>query len=310
MDMGHAVFIATLTAALAVAAEEPNRAEDLFQKARTLMGQSDFATACPMLEEAYSLDHGGGTLLALALCHEGAGRPATALREYRESLSQAVTANRPDRVMLAESHVQKLEASVPRITAHILVPEPAELQLTLDDAPLDRASLTAGVPVDPGKHEMAATAPGIAPWRTTVEVLASARWTVVDVPGWTRTVTAPRAATRATWPRTLGITVGAVGLVAVGVGSYFGAASFSAESDSRKNCMGTVCSPSGVSLNHDARRDALISDVTLSIGGVALVTGIILVVRSSLRPRVVKQAQKLRAWAAATGGGVGFATAW
>src|SRR4029077_7778723 len=87
----------------AIAGDPPDRAEALFQQARDLMGQHDYARACPMLEESYSLDHGAGTLLALALCHEGSGKPASALREYRESLAVAVKANRPDRVMLAES---------------------------------------------------------------------------------------------------------------------------------------------------------------------------------------------------------------
>src|SRR5689334_20317483 len=85
------------------------RAEEAFQRARQLMGQNDFSMACPWLEEAYGLDHGGGTLLALALCHEGEGKLATALEEFRQSLKVAVRTQRSDRVLLAESHVQELE---------------------------------------------------------------------------------------------------------------------------------------------------------------------------------------------------------
>lgn len=97
---------------VARADEASERAEELFQRARKLMGENDFATACPLLEEAYGLDHGGGSLLALALCHEGAGKPATALREFKESLRIAVRTQRSDRVMLAESHVQEDRKSV------------------------------------------------------------------------------------------------------------------------------------------------------------------------------------------------------
>src|SRR6516164_8098544 len=81
-----------------------------------------------------------------------AGERALALHEFRDALATAVRANRPDRVMLAESHVQALEASVPRIQIRPPAPEPVGLELAVDGAPVDRAAMAAGVPVDPGAH--------------------------------------------------------------------------------------------------------------------------------------------------------------
>src|SRR5260370_23479623 len=155
---------------LARASDTDDRAEALFQEARLLMGRGEFARACPMLEQAYSLDHGAGTLLALALCHEGSGKLATALREYHEALSVAVRANRSDRVMLAESHVQRLEATVPRIKIQPPSPEPILLRVTVDGRTVDRAAMAAGVPVDPGSHAIEASARDAATWSTLVAV--------------------------------------------------------------------------------------------------------------------------------------------
>ncbi len=277
--------------ARARADDSTQSAEALFQRARERMGQGDFAAACPMLEQSYSLDHGAGTMLALAICHEGAGKPALALREFRESLSMGVRANRPDRVILAESHVQSLEATVPRIKLRPPTPEPAGLALTLDGASVDRAAMVAGVPVDPGPHVIEASAPGVPTWRTRVDVGKSAPPVVVDVPPLGplgATAGAPAAPDGAhgpssSTPRTLGWIAGGLGVAAAAVGTGFGLAAFDAEARSRDTCQDNVCSPAGVNLNHEARRDALVSDVTFAAAGVALAGAAFLLTRGRSR---------------------------
>jgi hypothetical protein len=280
--------------ARARADDSTQSAEALFQRARERMGQGDFAAACPMLEQSYSLDHGAGTMLALAICHEGAGKPALALREFRESLSMGVRANRPDRVILAESHVQSLEATVPRIKLRPPTPEPAGLALTVDGASVDRTAMVAGVPVDPGPHVIEASAPGVPTWRTRIDVGKSAPPVVVDVPPLGplgplgATAGAPAApdgehGPSSSTPRTLGWIAGGLGVAAAAVGAGFGLAAFDAEARSRDTCQDDVCSPAGVNLNHEARRDALVSDVTFAVAGVALAGAAFLLTRGRSR---------------------------
>jgi hypothetical protein len=279
---GPIAALLLLALAPAASAAEPDRAETLFQRARALMEKNDFAAACPMLEQSYALDHGGGTLLAMALCHEGSGKLATALREYRESLASAVQANRPDRVMLAESHVQQLEARVPRITLRFASPPPATLSLQLDGAPVPRTTMITGAPVDAGKHAIAASAPTFVSWRTDVDVPASSGSIVIDVPALVSTAAArpsPPAAAPPSRSPVLGLTVGALGLAAIGVGSYFGVAAFDDEATSKDHCHGTSCSAEGVSSNHQASRDAILADVGIGVGAAAVAAAVYLLLR-------------------------------
>src|SRR5256885_11898030 len=100
---------------LAATPEDEARADALFREAKALMAEGKVGVACRKLEEAKHLAVGGGTVLALALCHEQEGRGATALVDFREALALAVDAKRGDRVRLAEEHLARLEANVSRL---------------------------------------------------------------------------------------------------------------------------------------------------------------------------------------------------
>lgn len=267
---------------VARADEASERAEELFQRARKLMGENDFATACPLLEEAYGLDHGGGSLLALALCHEGAGKPATALREFKESLRIAVRTQRSDRVMLAESHVQELESKVPRIKVKSPSPEPRGFAVSIDGELVEHASLVAGVPVDPGEHTLVARATGEKSWTRTLTVSSSV---VVEIPSFQKSPSVSvKPRTRDKPPvaasRTLGWVLGGVAVAGLATGSAFGALAFDANDRSQKECENDVCSQKGVDLNEDARRNALVSNVGFVVGGVALAGSLYFLLRS------------------------------
>jgi hypothetical protein len=312
-DLRRSLLVAAMFAVLlptsAARAQDGGRdeAEALFQRARELMGESHFDQACPMLERSYALDHGAGTLLALALCHEGSGKLATALREYRESLSLAVKANRSDRVMLAESHVQKLEAAVPRLALRFASTPPPGLGLTLDGAGVDRATMSMGAPVDPGKHDLVASSPTTPTWRATVNVTVGAGTVMVDVPALVPPAPAPQRLPPSSPSRIPGWLAVGVGVAGTAVGAVFGVAAFGAESRSKKECTGNQCPLDGVNLNHQARLDATVSDVAFAAGGTALAVGIYLLLRSS-------SSSATAAWLRPSSGpgqaGIGVAASW
>jgi tetratricopeptide (TPR) repeat protein len=78
-------------------------AQSLFDEGRKLMNEKRFVEACPRLERSYKLDPAAGTLLNLAVCHEGLGKTATAWNEFRESVAMAKRENRKDRVAFAQA---------------------------------------------------------------------------------------------------------------------------------------------------------------------------------------------------------------
>ena len=174
----------TLTAsrARAVDSNDARLAQALFEEARQLMAQKHFSEACPKLEESQRRDPGGGTLLNLALCHEGEGKIATAYVEYTEALAGANRDARRDRQDFARTHIAAIEPRVPRLTV-IVRPEgrPEGLEVTFDGAAFPQAAWGVPTPVDPGAHTVIATAPGRTRWMATVSILAGERKSV-EVP--------------------------------------------------------------------------------------------------------------------------------
>ena len=147
------------------------------------MSEGKPAEACPKFAESYKLDAGLGTLLNLATCHEAEGRVATAWAEFTEALSRAKRESDPARAELASSKVAALGPRLRRFV--ITVPPEANvpgLEVTLDGNRVAQAAWGLPVPVDPGTHELAATAPGKARWAEQRPAPAEAQTQTLAIP--------------------------------------------------------------------------------------------------------------------------------
>src|SRR5262252_2944627 len=227
------------------AGRNPAAAQALYDEARRLVKAGNYQEACPKFKESYQLDPGGGTLLNLADCYEKQGRSALAWSTFKEAAVVAQRDRRDDRVEFANQHIVALEKKLARIT--VLVAETARvpgLAVSVDGSPLGEAAWGVAMPVDPGQHVVRAEAPGRTPFVTTVDVpSAKAVRESVEIPALAAepasappqaaraTVAAPAAAAPAadtsSSKRTVGWVVGGVGLVSIGVGTYFGLRAFS-----------------------------------------------------------------------------------
>jgi tetratricopeptide (TPR) repeat protein len=150
-------------------ATERTLATALFNRARELMAQGSWAEACEKFAESQRLDPGGGTLLNLAICHERAGKTATAWNELYDALAVALREDRADRASIAREHIAAIEPKLARVT--IAAPQSAEadaLEVRLDGAVVRRAAFGTPVPIDPGTHEVVAEAPHREAWRSVV----------------------------------------------------------------------------------------------------------------------------------------------
>ncbi len=274
------------------------RADELFTRGKAALESGDYAHACPQLADSYRIDPAPGTLLALALCHEGMGLTATAWREFGTAVDGATKDGRADRAQFARTHMAKLEEKLSRLTLVVPKDAPAGLQVELDGVEVAPGDWGRASPIDPGHHTIGARATGRKPWTGTVDVgadhdnqtmkigpLVSDAPAPVAVPAMAPTSAPPDAppstepapdvqSTEGAWKRPAGWIVGGAGVVAIGVGTYFGLSAISKSNDAKRQCSPSLCtSPGAVSENGDAKTYATVSDVAIGAGLAAVAVG-------------------------------------
>ncbi|XXT15976.1 tetratricopeptide repeat protein [Sorangium sp. So ce429] len=256
--LGSGVLLGAVTLSGAASAEPAVKpvAEALFRQGRDLFKRGQYPEACAKFEESQRLEPKPGTLLNLAVCHEKVGKLATAWAELSSVEEVARREGPPEREAFARAQRAALEERLARLELRMEGP-PASLSLTLDGEPLNGAALNAPFPIDPGRHRVAATAPGKKAWSTAVEVPPEQATIVVAIPALEdappgalapRAAAAPRprepkppAASTGTMLMAMGFSVGAVGLV---VGAVAGALTLSKSSALADVCTDGGCPPS------------------------------------------------------------------
>ena len=276
------MVVAALLAVLDVRAEDSSDtalAEALFRDARELMEQKKYAEACPKLEESYRLVEKLGTLLNLATCHERQGRTGSAWGEYTKAVTLAKQTGEEERVEYARTRLAELEGQLTNLVVEVPEPVPG-IQVLIDDKPIGKAAWRTPIPLDPGEHELVARAPGHALWSKQVALPRGPSTVTEKIPA-LKVVDESAVETSAEPPNAqwiAGWVVGAVGLVALGVGTYFGIDTILKQNESEDHCVDTLCDAEGVALREDGEVSANVANVTIAIGAAAVVTGIVLLV--------------------------------
>jgi len=286
--------------------EDVAAAEALFRDGKTLLQQGKFDEACPKLAESQRLDPAGGTLLTLGLCYEAAGKTATAWVVFGDALVAGERDKRPDRVKLAREHAAALEKKLSYLTVELApgVTFPEGLVVTRDGAPLSRVALGTAIPADPGKHVVAASAPRFLPRSVEIVLGTAGDRQKVTVPALEPEPAPPPSdppknivldePPKDIVPPPLGdadkpapapspalryaaIGLGALSVVSLGVGAYFGIRAKSEHDDAVARCPASPCPDDvGITKNEDARKSAVVANVTIGAGVVALAGGVVL----------------------------------
>lgn len=282
-----AVAVAVLAApAVARAQDRDNAAaaEQFFQDGRKLMDQKKYADACPKFAQSHKLAPGLGTLLNLADCYQKAGKTASAWARFREAVALAQRQNRPDREKTADDRAQALE---PRLIRLKIVNENANVTIKMDDVELDPDVLGTAIPIDPGKHSLLVSAPGKKPFETTLDASERVKRPSVEIPTLEddKPVEAvkpkkkpkvveppPEEHERGGTQRFIGLAVGGLGVVGLGVGSFFGLRTFSKWSEAESRCPGLQCDAQGFDAATAAQNSGTVSTIAFAAGG-ALVLG-------------------------------------
>lgn len=305
------LFAAVLSLAQVAHAESSTTqkaaAEALFDDALKLMKAGRHADACPKLEESQRIDPGVGTLLYLGECYENVGRTASAWATFREAASRAGAEGQNERLKTASERAARLEPKLAYLTVQV-APETRALPgltVKLGQATLGSEFFGIAAPVDPGEARIEVGAPGYASFTTSVTVEPGSR-SQLSVPALGHQASSAKdSAVSASPPppatsepplnesplppagpspngthplRITGLVLGGVGVVGVGVGSFFGLRAIKKNHEATDGtCRNGVCNePADYDSTQSAHSAAVLSNVFFAAGGAALVSGAIL----------------------------------
>jgi tetratricopeptide (TPR) repeat protein len=304
---GVSIVVMVVVAAVAPAAAQPAAntalAEQLFNEGRDLGKANNWAQACPKFEQSLRYDPALGTRLNLATCYEKIGRLASAWGEYRQAADLAAKTGDTKRRAYALERASALEPRIPRLVIAGPKTAPPGLVVQRDGTPIDVSLLGTALFVDPGRHEVTASAPGFAPFEGSITVAeaTSETLTVAELVPQPGEPAKPTSAVRPSQPEIrvrasparrspyVAIGLAAGGAVLASVGFAFGAKAGSTYDQATKLCGNDLACDNqddftrGKELISHARSQATISTIAVIAGGVAIAGGAVLYVTTRKR---------------------------
>jgi serine/threonine-protein kinase len=124
-----------------------------------------------------------GTLLYLADCYERIGRLASAWAIFREAGSAARAAGQAERTQVAYERAQRLAPTLSKLALMVATENRVDgFELLINDKRLVPALFGVPFPVDAGRYQLIARAPGRSTWTTQIEVQGGNDQRVVQIP--------------------------------------------------------------------------------------------------------------------------------
>jgi len=284
------------------------QADALFHQAQSLLDAGHVEAACAKFEASETLENGLGTLLHLGDCYERAGRTASAWHAFLEAEAVAQDKKDFERAQVAAQRVAALEPKLIRVV--FVVPTTSRvpgLTVRLGPNAIPHSAWGTIIPVDPGIQKVSASAKGYRPW--TFEVDASkgeGKQYRVNVPTLAPNPSDPYVADRGSAYRTAGVVTGGVGLAGLGAGAVFSALYRNAD-DANTCAKGVVqCTPTQSSKS--AYSNAAMT--SFALGGALLATGVTLFVLAPSPDNKEKNALRVAAKYANSGGRLQLEGVW
>lgn len=281
-------------------AADRDAAEALFNQARAMMEQGDYAPACEKLRASMELDPAVGTALYLGDCYEKANRLASAWLAFEKARTNALE-QKDRRAEIAAVRAAALKPRLVYLKVELTGERPEGLELRANGKVLELEALTEPMPIDEGPLTIVASAPGHDSAEVKLEILPGAkapyRAIVPELRSSNAVAPAPTtpAATDAPPPsddggsgqRTVAFIVGGFGAAALLASGVFSILANGASEESADACDPmdrTRCSVRGKALNDDALGHAGVATVAGIVGGVALAAGVTLYVTAPTGP--------------------------
>jgi hypothetical protein len=273
------------------------QARDLFTEASELAQQGKWDEARELYARSLALKRAPITLYSLGIAQRNTGRMVEALENLRAFLAEpSVPATQPYEQPAREA-IADLERRVARITMKVEPPGVADLALRLDGVAVSAAAIGVARPIDPGVHEVIATAPGRREARVRVTVAEGGHETVALtlVPAAAGDARADHPPQRPADERSVVLPAALIigGGAALGVGITVGLIGVGEASDA----------PASEGPEADSARVKMITgDVVAGVGLVAAAVGAVLLLTRPATP--AKNAGRGSVWIAPGGAGV------
>ncbi|RLB61112.1 MAG: hypothetical protein DRI90_12110 [Deltaproteobacteria bacterium] len=282
------LFTATMLLGTPLRAEVD--AQVVFTEARDLYQDKQFDAALAGFEKALATSGSPNARLYLARCLRELGRVAEAYEQLSTTRTEAASRaqEEPHYATTRDVATEELRQLEPRI-AKLIVTVPASVtgvSVTIDGSVINEARLGEALPLEPGQHELVATAPDREPVRSTLVLTAGRTKNVplfITGPG-------PAGPDPDKGPssdsdgdaslRTTSFVVGGIGIAGIAAGAVFGAVALAKKGDVEDNCDGLACNAQGAKAAEDGNLFGNISTVGFVVGGVALATGLTLLLLS------------------------------
>jgi tetratricopeptide (TPR) repeat protein len=162
-----ALFVFLVGLGRSAHAADASPAETLFVEGNALAAAGRYGEACPRLAESQRLEPAVGTEFNLADCYEHLGRTATAFTLFEDVAKIARAAGKFERERLAKERALALAPRLARLRVVVAKAAPGQ-EVTDDGAKMAAERWGTPVPIDPGAHRLAASAPNRMPWEGTV----------------------------------------------------------------------------------------------------------------------------------------------
>jgi hypothetical protein len=290
-----AACIVLVSAALGVGNPAPAAAESdkvsaqvLFDAGVKLMEQGSYAEAIVKLEESYRQEPGEGTQYKLAICYETTGRFASAWAAWKEVADALDRQGDKERASAARKFADNLVPKLVHLQI-VVTPEAASTQgimVVRDGVEVGRAAWHTRIPVDPGNHQIVASAPKKKLWETSVTIQAGGAPVEVRVPALEDAPVPEPPGTGLLPQRIAAIVAGAVGVLGFGLGSGFGGAAIAqwgavkssggCATDESGDIIADRCNDVAIRMGKNAAELATASDINFVIGGAGITAAAVL----------------------------------
>jgi tetratricopeptide (TPR) repeat protein len=269
------------------------QAKTQFEEGRAAAKKGELSRARELFLSSHALVPKTGTLLNLADCEEKLGLYASAWQHLDEALRLAPSND--DRIPLLKERIAALLPRVPRLRVDVAKAAPPGSRVVLDGRELSPSVLGTDLPLDPGEHKLAVTAPGrdertftatlVEKQQLTIEVApAEPRLAAPASSGTAPAVRAPRPPVpppgRSRDPgMTAGFVIGGAGLLGLGAGAVLGGLALQQKGKLAEACPQGPCD-AGVRIANQGDTFADASTVSFIAGGALVAAGgVLLIVR-------------------------------